>query len=120
MVPEIEVIVKMWPLFCCAHHGQHGPGHVHGAEGVRLELLLDELEGGLLEQSELAVAGVVDEHVDAAEAGDGGLDAGVGLLLVGDVERQGEKILRRADGGLDGLRLCVRWRRRGGRRRVPP
>ena len=34
-------------------------------------------------------AGVVDQDVDLAELGDGGLDGGFDLLFVGDVERKG-------------------------------
>ena len=55
-----------------AHDGQDGAGDVHRAEQVRLNLLLELLWRQLLEEARKEVAGVVDEHVDAAEAVDRG------------------------------------------------
>src|SRR3546814_12369435 len=58
----------------CAHAGKRGTGDVHGSERVGLELLLDQVERGLLEQSELPETSVVDEHVDSPELLDRLLD----------------------------------------------
>src|SRR6266568_6443149 len=48
----------------------------------------------LLEEPGVEVAGIVDEHVDTAEALDGGLDGGLGVRATGDVELDDEQIVR--------------------------
>jgi hypothetical protein len=57
--------------------------------------------GRLLHRPDLGPAGVVDEHVDAAEAVERGADRGVDLVWAGDVERDGEQ----AVGGVEVERL---------------
>jgi hypothetical protein len=55
-----------------AHDGQDGAGDVHRADEICGQLPLDLLRRQLLEVTRIEVARVVDEHVDAAEAVDGG------------------------------------------------
>src|SRR3546814_16145856 len=66
---------------------RHGAGYVECAEDVGGELPLDLAGLVLREEAELAVAGVFHQHVDAPEAGERGGDGGLGLGLLGDVER---------------------------------
>jgi hypothetical protein len=63
--------------------------HVHD----RTQLLV----GGLLDRADLAAAGVVDEHIDAAEVANGLLDDLGVVPRVGDV--QGHRAHARAAGG---------------------
>jgi hypothetical protein len=66
---------------------------VHRAEEDGLDLGAERLKGDLLDRGEVRVAGVVDHHVDAAEALDGPGDRVGRLRRVGDVERHGEKLV---------------------------
>ncbi|MDQ0140820.1 hypothetical protein J2T05_002423 [Cupriavidus necator] len=51
--------------------------------------MLHELaRGGFFDRAQQAVAGVVDQHVDAAEAGHGGLGGGDRLCFVGTITFQ--------------------------------
>ena len=76
-----------------AHDREHRAGDVHRAEQVGLDLRPDVLGAELLEEPGVEVAGVVDEHVDAAEPVDGRLDGRFGGGGVGDVERNGQEVL---------------------------
>src|SRR3546814_17242253 len=87
----------------CAHAGKRGTGDVHGSERVGLELLLDQVERGLLEQSELPETSVVDEHVDSPELLDRLLDCVGGLRFVGHVELHSQEVVGRAEGVGDGF-----------------
>ena len=87
-----------WPLRCFAHDRQDRAGDVERAEEVRLHLPAVLLGADLLEESGVEVARVVDEHVDAAESLHGRLGRSFGGILVGDVERDGEKVVVLADG----------------------
>jgi len=68
------------------HDRKHGAHHVHHAVEIGRDQLLDFGGAQLLEISEQAVAGIVDEHVDASERLDRGLDCCLRLRLLGDVE----------------------------------
>ena len=76
-----------------AHAGQHGLGDGDGAEDVGGEQLGDGVLLALLHRGAVAVAGVVDQHVDPAEALLGGADGGGHLTGVGDVEGERERRL---------------------------
>jgi hypothetical protein len=60
---------------------------VEDAEHVGGELSLHLRGFVLLEETQLAIAGVVHEHVDAVEPFDGSLHGGPRLPLIRDVER---------------------------------
>ena len=66
---------------------QRGLGDPQRAEHVRLDLVAGLLLGQLLDEAELAVAGVVDHDVEPAEVVVGLLDRGEVGVAVGDVER---------------------------------
>jgi hypothetical protein len=91
-----------------AQMGQDGAGDLEQAEDVGLELALDLLRGRLLDRGQQAVAGVVHEDVDAAEAVDRCLGGGDGLCLVVDVERRGKQVALSAEGGRDGIGISRR------------
>ena len=67
------------------HDWQHGMHQVHNAVEVRCELLLDLGGSHLLEIAEQAVAGVIDQNVNAPETLHRLVDSSFGLCLVGNV-----------------------------------
>jgi transcriptional regulator with XRE-family HTH domain len=73
------------------HAGQDGLNQRARPEEVGREQLLDLIVGGLLDGGAVAVAGVVHEHVDGAEALPGGPHDGAYLGVVGDVQRERER-----------------------------
>ena len=62
-----------------------GPGGVEGGEEVDLHGALEDLEGLGFDGADVDDAGVVDEDVDAAEAGDGFVDEALGFFGLGEV-----------------------------------
>ena len=63
-----------------AHDRQDGAGDVHRADEARGDLPVHLLGRELLEEAGVEAGGVVDEHVDAAEAVDGRLDRRLGVV----------------------------------------
>ncbi|MNY16604.1 hypothetical protein D3C86_1498750 [compost metagenome] len=91
-----------------AHLRQHGPGDGEHAEDVGVEVSLRFGDAGLLHRAEHAVAGVVHQHVDPAEAGHAlahGLD-GVRFAGYIDLDRQQARLV--ANGIDDGLGVARR------------
>jgi hypothetical protein len=76
-------------------HGGEVPLEVHGGDGV--ELLL----GGVDEHPVPHDAGVVDQHVQATERVDGGLDQALGLRPVRDVRTAGDGLAAGGDDLVD-------------------
>ena len=68
-----------------AQVGEGGPGGVEGGEEVDLHGALEDLEGLGFDGADVEDAGVVDEDVDAAEAGDGFGDEALGFGGLGEV-----------------------------------
>jgi hypothetical protein len=68
-----------------------------------LELRPEVLRADLLEEPGVEVAGVVDQHVDAAEPVDGSLDGRLGVGRVGDIELDGQQVVVGAEHGADPL-----------------
>ena len=97
-----------------AHHRQHGPGHVHRSDQSGGQLVRDLLRGQVLEVAAVEVGGVVDQHVDAPEPVDRGLDGGCGVCRAGDVEPQHKQVLGFSDRFPHGLGVAT-----GGDHRVP-
>jgi hypothetical protein len=92
-----------------AHARQHAPGHGHQAEEVRLEHRPHLLLLAFLDRGQVAVAGVVHQHVDAAEGALRLLHRGVHLRRIGDVEAKREAVLRvRCDDVPDLIRIARR------------
>jgi hypothetical protein len=83
---------------------QDRAGHVHGSEDVHLELLQHLLPRRALEDAGEAEAGVVDQHVEPAEARDAcsdGLGDAASILDVEPGDEAAGKILGSAHGGDD-------------------
>lgn len=76
-------------------HDLHGfPRDGNEAEEVHVHLRLDLGVGQLLEWAAQAVAGVVDDDIDALEGGEGLGEGSVDICRLGDVECEGEEVLR--------------------------
>ena len=76
------------------HNRQHGAGNVHRPNEAYRQLRLDLRQRQVLKVPGVKVPGVIDEHVDTAEALDGGLDGGRGVGAARDVELDDEQIGR--------------------------
>jgi len=81
-----------------AHHGQDCACDIHRPHKVRRQRALDLLRGQLLEEAGIEVAGVVDQHVDAAEAVDRGLHRRLRRHQARDVKLDDEQVVGLADG----------------------
>jgi hypothetical protein len=86
-----------------AHGRQDRTRHIHGPNEAHRQLALDLLGRQLLEEASLEAGGVVDQHVDAAEAVDRRLDRRLGVLRAGHVELDDEQLVGLADGLRHGL-----------------
>jgi hypothetical protein len=95
------------PRALLAHDRQDGAGHVHGADEAHPQLALDLLGRQLLEEPRLEAGGVVDQHVDAAEAVNGRLNRRLGVLPAGHVERDDEQRVGLAEGLCHGGRVAA-------------
>ena len=98
VMPPIDDTWMMWPLRCARRIRQRGLGDPQRAEHVGLDLVARLGLGELLDEAELAVAGVVDDDVEPAEVVVGLLDRGEVGVAVGHVERDRQQrvaVLRR-------------------------
>jgi hypothetical protein len=84
MWPPIDVMFRMWPRRR-AHERQHRL-HRDRAEYVHVELPAHCFERRFFHHAFVAVAGVVDQHVDGADARFDLCDDGVDCVEVGHVE----------------------------------
>ena len=82
------------PRALLAHHRQDGAGDVHRADEARRQLPLDLLRRQLLEVARVKAGGVVDQHVDAAEPVDSGPHRRLGIGAAGDVQLDGQQVVR--------------------------
>ena len=80
------------PAALAAHHGQGGLAAVHGAEVVHAHQPLVRCDRRVLDAPAHAVAGVVDQHVQAPEALDGGGQEPADLLRLRDVGLQDQHV----------------------------
>ncbi len=76
-----------------------GPGGVEGGEEVDLHGALEDLEGLGFDGADVDDAGVVDEDVDAAEAGDGFVDEALGFFGLGEVGGDEVEVFGAGGGG---------------------
>src|SRR5213592_4130964 len=67
---------------------------MHRADEERPQLPVDLLRRQLLEVAGKEVAGVVDQHVDAAEPLNGGPSRRLGVCAVGDVQLDDQQVVR--------------------------
>ena len=77
------------------------------AEQGGLDLRPEVLGAELLEEPGVEVARIVDQHVDAAEPVDGGAGRRPGRRRVGDVQRDDQEIVVRAERGADPLGVAA-------------
>jgi hypothetical protein len=70
-----------------AHQRDRGLGHDDRAEQVGLDLPAEVVQRGVLHRIDVAVARVVDQHVEPAERLSGEPHGGVCCVRVGDVQR---------------------------------
>ena len=108
MKPPIEETLTTAPDFLGAHDRQHGASNGGEAEEIGVEHRAHFGVVAFLDGREIAVAGVVDEDVDAAEAGLGRLDRGVDLILLVDVEGERKAVLVVAGDNAVDLRFVAR------------
>jgi hypothetical protein len=76
------------------HYRQYRAGDVKSAKHVGGELAFDRLGIDFLEWSELTVSGVVDQHIDAAKAGEGGFQGGLSLCCMANVQLRCQNVRR--------------------------
>ena len=93
MKPPTEEMLTIAPDFWRAHDRQHRARHGGEAEEIGLEHRAYVGVVAFLNRGEIAVASVVDEDIDTAEASLGRFDRGVDLTLLVDVERERKAIL---------------------------
>ena len=77
-----------------AHHGQDGSRHTDLTGEVGVQLAGDLVVGEVFDGAVESVAGVVEEGVDASEAGQAGLDGGfdgggIGDIALGELDEVG-------------------------------
>jgi hypothetical protein len=80
---------------------------VHRAEQGGLDLGPEVLGADLLEEPGVEVAGVVDQHIDPAEALHCGRDGRLGVGGVGDVELDDQEVVVGAEGSADPLGVAA-------------
>ena len=74
------------PAALPAQHGDRRLGDDDGAEQIDLDLLTERGQARVLDRSEIAIAGIVHDHIDAAERLHGEADGRLRGRLVGHVE----------------------------------
>ena len=85
-----------------AHVRQHGLDQRGGAEDVHFELMAQLVQRGFFEDAFMAVAGVVDQHVDGADVAFDVGDECIDGAGIGDVQQAAEGAARR-----EGLELLA-------------
>jgi hypothetical protein len=70
-----------------------GLGDVDDTEEIRLDLRAEAGEGGILDRSDIAVPGVVDEDVEPSERFERALDGVARCSFIRDVERDGAPLI---------------------------
>lgn len=75
------------------HHRQHRSRHVHRADQVDRQLLVNLTRRHLLEEPLERRTGAVHQHIDATEPLDRRNDGSIGLLAVGDIQLHGHQIV---------------------------
>ena len=86
------------PRALLAHHRQDSAGDVHRADEARRQLPLHLLRRQLLEVARVEAGSIVDQHVDAAEPVDSGPHRRLGIGAAGDVQLDGQQVVRLSQG----------------------
>ena len=93
VIAAIEATLTIAPPPCGPEVRQRVLAGEEGAAGVDAEHPVPALERPLLDGAEVGMAGGVEDAVDPAELGDGGLDGRADRLLVGDVDLEPDRPL---------------------------
>ena len=102
-----------------AHHREYRAGDVHRAYETRRQLPLHLLRRQLLEVAGVKAGGIVDQHVDAAEAVNSGPHCRLGIGAASDVQLDGQQVIRLSQGLRHAVAVparghnCVAGRQRG-------
>jgi hypothetical protein len=76
-----------------SHHRDGRLGQVHDAKEIGLKLGAEVLHGRVLDRGKVPIAGVVDQHIEAAEDVNGQLDGRDRRTLIGDIQRDGAHVV---------------------------
>src|SRR5260370_14056977 len=76
-----------------AHDRDGRLGQVHDGKEIGLKLGAEILNGRVLDRSKVPIAGVVDQHIEAAEDVNGQLDGRHRRTLIGDIQRDGAHVV---------------------------
>src|SRR5207302_5881025 len=68
-------------------------GQVHDTKEIGLKLGAEILNGRVLDRGKVPIAGVIDQHIEAAEDVNGQLDGRNRCTLIGDVQRDGAHVV---------------------------
>ncbi len=76
-----------------SHHRDSRLGQVHDAKEIGLKLGAEVLNGRVLDRGKVPIAGVVDQHIEAAEGVNGQLDGRNRRTLIGYIQRDGAHVV---------------------------
>lgn len=82
---------EAWAVDLAAHGRQHRPGHTYQTEYVGFEHLAHGVVYPLFDSGEIAIAGVVDGHIDSPELPHRFIGGIANLGITGHVERRNER-----------------------------
>src|SRR5258706_9756018 len=76
-----------------SHHRDGRLGQVHDTKEIGLKLGAEILNGRVLDRGKVPIAGVVDQHIEAAEDVNGQLDGRNRRTLIGHIQRDGAHVV---------------------------
>src|SRR4051794_18222165 len=76
-----------------SHHRDSRLGQVHDPKEIGLNLGAEVLNGRVLDCGKVPIAGVVDQHIEAAEGVNSQLDGRDRCTLLGDIQRDGAHVV---------------------------
>src|SRR5258705_336128 len=76
-----------------SHHRESRLGQVHDTKEIRLKLGAEVLHGRVLDRGKVPIAGVVDQHIEAAEHVNGQLDGRDRCTLIGYIQCDGAHVV---------------------------
>src|SRR2546421_512362 len=76
-----------------SHHRDGRLGQIHDAKEIGLKLGTEVQNGRVLDRGKVPIAGVVDQHIEAAEDVNGQLDGRHRRTLIGDIQRDGAPVV---------------------------
>jgi hypothetical protein len=76
-----------------SHHRDGRLGQVHNAKEISFKLGAEVLSGRVFDRGKVPIAGVVDQHIEAAEDVNGQLDGRHRRTVIGDIQRDGAHVV---------------------------